>query len=226
MSEISCNFCNSIFYNKYTLSKHQKTAKFCIQIQHQNKDTNTNLSETKLKEEEISNKFKCLDDIKEDYEKLKKEIIFLKIQQKESDKLKERYNILEDNYTELVNIVNNIIDNMCFRNKGFCTNDVPRKNLIFKDETGNIIEDLNEVYMTKTFIKLNKESLAKLLRKYGSSLYSEDFINNYKNIKELDEFLCYIQKEDEVQNSYNYEKFQRVFINCITKIFSLLECKE
>ena len=39
MTEVICNYCNHIFKNKSNVDKHQKTAKYCIELQKIKKST-------------------------------------------------------------------------------------------------------------------------------------------------------------------------------------------
>jgi hypothetical protein len=42
MTELTCNFCNKNFLNKYNLENHQKTALYCLKLQNKNLEANFN----------------------------------------------------------------------------------------------------------------------------------------------------------------------------------------
>jgi len=63
MSEINCVYCNNKFSNENNLHVHEKSAKYCIKLRDNDKKENNEIEEknsnTKEKENKISNKFEC-----------------------------------------------------------------------------------------------------------------------------------------------------------------------
>lgn len=104
-----------------------------------------------------------------------------------------------------------------FKDRIICT-DVARRNFVFRDEKDNIIKDPKGVKITKKFIETNKHILVKLLTEYSLMFYNDNISVENKDKIEIDECLYAVQRGNTPSNVENYEKFQRIFTTCFSKL--------
>lgn len=109
----TCQYCNNVFNNKYTLKQHQKTAKFCLEIQgnigffnceycSKNLSTNERLH-THYNICKEKQKIEATKDIKSENENLKQTIRLLEEKLKDTeDKYEEKLKDIESKYEEKI----------------------------------------------------------------------------------------------------------------------------
>lgn len=111
------------------------------------------------------------------------------------------------------------------KNRVICT-DVARRNFVFKDEDGSIIKDPKGVKVTKKFLENNKEELVRLLKEYARLFYEEDCPYEYKDKVEIDECLYAVQSGDIPSNMDSYNKFEKQFTLCFSKLVYNMNCDD
>ena len=91
---ITCEFCNKTFTTKYTMLHHQKTTKYCVKIQNNNKEEQNKQEKEQEQYRELQIKYK---ELQIEYKNIRKKY---EQQQKESKESKEKYEQLQQESKE------------------------------------------------------------------------------------------------------------------------------
>ena len=203
---MKCDFCNNEFSNKQNLTAHQKRAKYCLKLQGVN---NNNTYICKNCDKNFTKKFSydrhtkickktCItDELKQLVNFQKEQIIELRT---ENELLKSELEKYRSDYKELSDIKNNVqyltLDHHVkgaegyaeyalefpFKNKIVCVDNMTRNKIKYKNEDGDVIEDIGFRKM------MEKLCIALKDRSFDLSQEHYEKLSNTFTEKEIDEY--------------------------------------
>jgi hypothetical protein len=191
-----CVFCQAIFLDKYKLERHQKTTKFCLELQDKYK---CDICKSKYSSEKDLKTHKCKMDnevivelileLKNKVKILEEKVDYSQFIQNSINPLTKEYieNALEKLTFEDLELENfglaEFVYKNLFKDKIKCL-DYSRKKFVYKDEREDVVEDYNLIKFTPLFFSVIKDK--------AFSLIDEARILREKKIKECDD----INEED------------------------------
>lgn len=207
---MNCQHCKKTFIDVYKLQRHQKTAKFCLDIQNRGKESKrcNGCNKEFFSERELvahscrfilSQNNDIIQSLRDELESLKLRVKILEQDKKVGKEQSSLIPLTEDVFHGALHLLS--LDDVLkgaygyamfavkhiFKDRVYCS-DISRRKVKYKDENGEIKTDNDMIFLRVKFFTTIKERTKQLLNEYRTSIQEKIGNNEWENSEEEDDF--------------------------------------